>query len=287
MDIHPAIVADVFAKQDQATHALEVLRQAGFGFDQVGVAMQGHGNNTLLHDLLNLGVPQERASYYAQQVNAGYIVVSVRPDEVHDIMLQSGAFSADNGTAADETTITEKRQAAWDQAMASHQARLSAQMTTNTDEDFYRPRSIKPREEPQPVNSTYVQTGESNLRTDGAVEQKSDVAPVVQSDTVREQHAPLVEQLETTSIDEEETLRRPIKREQVSAETPTPPIHLEKRGNRKLVGNGILLGGLILGLGVSVLVAILRREQIRQFARSTTRTMKQYTDTIKKRSRND
>jgi len=63
MTLSLSIVADVFRHEAQAKHALEALRQAGFGYDQIGIAMQGHEGIDLQSDLQNLGVSHEQASY--------------------------------------------------------------------------------------------------------------------------------------------------------------------------------------------------------------------------------
>ena len=39
MSLHLSIVADVFTYEAQAIHAVEALRQAGFAYDQIGIAI--------------------------------------------------------------------------------------------------------------------------------------------------------------------------------------------------------------------------------------------------------
>jgi len=323
MPLHLSIVVDVFTHEAQAKHALEALRQAGFGYDQIGIAMQGHEGIDLQSDLQNLGVSHEQASYYAQEVKAGHTVVSVRPDgreqEAHEIMRRCGAFTDADSTASQTSTI-DKRRAVWDQAVASHQAYLAEQLASNTQEDFHRPRSLKPREERLPVTTHRVQAEEAELRPamvteqkpsaaplvqqDEVTEQKSivtpvaqnavvmqkkpNVAPVVQNDQVREQ-LPLAEEenRETTPIDDGETLRRLRNHAQGSAEVLPPQTPAEKHRNRALVKKGVLLGGVLLGLSTGVLVALLRREQIRQFVLSTARTMKAQRPSITRRNHDD
>jgi len=300
MTLHLSIVADVFSDEAQAKHALEALRQAGFDYDQIGIAMQGHEGIDLLSDLQNLGVSHEQASYYAQEVQAGHTVVSVRPDgreqEAHEIMHRSGAFTDAESGAASQPSDIDKQKAAWEQAVASQQAYLAEQRASKTQEDFHRPRSLKPR-------ADRVQTEEAALRSDMPTEQKSrgpvehqnevneqklvlpplaqeavgtkqasGVAPVVQNETVCEQFPlPEDEYRETIAIDDEETLRRLRKQESDRAEVLVPPTQMEQPSNRNLL---LLLGGLLLGLSAGVLVALLQRKQIRQFILSTTRTLR-------------
>src|SRR5437764_2463932 len=94
------IVAGVFADETPARNAVNALRNAGFGYDQVGVAMQGGATTPdLQHDLMNLGVPEEKARYYESEFEAGHIVVSVRPDgrddEAKNILHGNGAYDYD------------------------------------------------------------------------------------------------------------------------------------------------------------------------------------------------
>jgi stress response protein YsnF len=288
MPLHLSIVVDVFTHEAQAKHALEALRQAGFGYDQIGIAMQGHEGIDLQSDLQNLGVSHEQASYYAQEVKAGHTVVSVRPDgreqEAHEIMRRCGAFT-DADSAASQTSTIDKQRAVWDQAVASHQAYLAEQLASNTQEDFHRPRSLKPREERLPVTTHRVQAEEAELRPAMVTEQKPivtpvaqntvvmqkkpSVAPVVQNDQMREQ-LPLAEEehRETTPIDDGETLRRLRNHAHGSVEVLPPQTPPEKHRNRALVKKGVLLGGVLLGLSTGVLVALLRREQIRQLVKT-------------------
>ncbi len=307
MTLELLIVADVFRHEAQAKHALEALRQAGFGYDQIGIAMKGHEGIDLQSDLQNLGVSHEQASYYAHEVEAGYTVVSVRPDgreqEAHEIMRQSGAFTdADSGTS--QTSNFDKQKDAWDRAAASHQAYLAEQLASKTQEDFHQPRSLKPR---MSVTTNSVQAEEAEMHPEMTTEQKPSIAPIVQQEEVTEQKpivspltqdtivteleqsvAPVVqngaaheqsslteeEHSETVSIDDEETLRRLRSNVQDSAEILPPQAQQEQPKNSNMVRMGIILGGLLLGVSTGVLVALLRGKQIRQFVLSTTQMMK-------------
>lgn len=114
-----SIVVGIFQDEIQAKNAVDTLRNAGFQYDQVGVAIQGSQNATanLRTDLENLGVPQDRADYYDKEYQSGHIVISVRPDgresEVQDILKQVGAYDfpaeqdQDAQSAAASTTSTD------------------------------------------------------------------------------------------------------------------------------------------------------------------------------------
>ena len=320
MTLHLSIVADVFTNEAQAKHALEALRQAGFGYDQIGVAMHGHEGIDLQSDLENLGVSPEQASYYVQEVKAGHTVISVRPDgrerEAHEIMRRSGAFTdSDSGTS--EATRLAKQQAAWDQAIASHQAYLAAQLAANNQEDFHQPRSLRPREQRQAMASQQVQPEETTLFTqqrpasatmqqedttekkapaasivqqeetdtteqlpvlaivqpEDVSEQEPLVAEFVQIDVVDEQ-LPLAEEGQPEMVDDEDTLRRLRPNVQENAEASSPQTQLGQPKNKNLVKNGALLGGVLLGLGAGVVVALLQRERIQRFILSILQTGK-------------
>ena len=202
MTLHLTIVADVFRHEAQARHALEALRQAGFGYDQIGIAMHGHEGIDLQSDLENLGVSPEQASYYAQEVKAGHTVISVRPDgreqEAHEIMRRSGAFT-DAGSPVSQASDSEKQKAAWDQAIASHQAYLAEQRASKMQEDFHQPRSLKPRAEGVTVTTQHARVEEVILASEPKLssttleeqeettEKKPRVASQMQQEEVTEQ----------------------------------------------------------------------------------------------------
>ncbi len=305
MTLELSIVADVFRHEAQAKHALEALRLAGFGYDQIGIAMQGHEGIDLQSDLQNLGLSYEQASYYAQEVQAGHTVVSVRPDgreqEAHEIMRRSGAFT-DAWSEASQTSDIDTRRAAWEQAEASHQAYLAEQRASKTQEDFHRPRSLKPRAEGQPVTTPSVHIEEGGLRPNVTRPPTVSIPPVVQQETVTEQKlndAPAVRQEMATeqpllieeehqvigASDDEDTLRRPSKQAQSSNASLPPHMPLEKHTHRKTVKTGLLVGGLLLAVGAGVLLAMLRGEQIHQFVLSTLHTVKKQRTTVTRRNR--
>jgi len=323
MTLDLAIVADVFRHEAQAKHALEALRQAGFGYDQIGIAMQGHEGIDLLSDLVNLGVPHEQASSYAQEVKVGHTVVSVRPDgreqEAHEIMRQCGARMDADATSSQTSSIDAQR-AAWEQALASHQAYLAQQKASNTTEDFHRPRSLKPRVEGQLVTAPSVQTDEGNVRPDVTLPPTSSSAPFVHKEVITEQKtsvAPVMErveevtehtlsdapdaqqrvseplllveeeQRETAAIDDEDTLRRPRTQEPMSGETILAQQPLEPHTNRNRVRTSMLVGGLVFAVGASALLAFLRRAQIRPFLLSLMHAANAQRTVLTRRNRND
>ncbi len=202
MTLHLSIVADVFRNESQAKHAIEALRRAGFAYDQIGIAMRGHEGIDLQSDLQNLGVSHEHASFYAQEVKAGYTVVSVRPDgreqEAHEIMQRSGAFT-DAESAEAQTSTIDKQSMVGDQAGAPPQAYLADQHASNMQQDFHQPRSLKPREERVPVSTQHIQAEEAQVHPALVTEQKPSAASLAQQDEVTEKKsrgAPVVQNVE-------------------------------------------------------------------------------------------
>ncbi|GHO86509.1 hypothetical protein [Dictyobacter formicarum] len=103
------IVIGIFQDEVQAKNAVDTLRNAGFRYDQVGVAINASTNATsnLQTDLVNLGVSEEQAHYYDEAYKSGKIVVSIRPDgrdsEVQDILTSNGAYNYEQREAAATT----------------------------------------------------------------------------------------------------------------------------------------------------------------------------------------
>jgi hypothetical protein len=101
-----SIVAGVFSSELEARKAVDMLRNAQFERDQLGVAMRNGGMATesLSNDFVNLGVPRDRANFYEHEFKDGKIIVSVRPDgreeEARTILNNNGAYDYDAATSA-------------------------------------------------------------------------------------------------------------------------------------------------------------------------------------------
>lgn len=147
------LVIGIFQDEIQAKNAVDTLRNAGFRYDQVGVAMSTSTNATsdLQADLVNLGISEEQAHYYDEAYKSGKIVVSIRPDgresEVQGILASNGAYTYEQreaaATADSESTATETntdeanaqhQDAAPDEANAQHQDADQAESATVQDE---------------------------------------------------------------------------------------------------------------------------------------------------------
>lgn len=237
MATHTAIVAAAFENERDARRALDALKQAGFGYDQVGVATQGQGNVNLLNDLSDLGVSRDFASYYDQEYKNGRTIVSVRPDgrdsEAHDILhryngydyehqsgyTQSSSYATDQTatTAATDTVTT---------GTAANYATTNDRVTDRTDADyasdeFHQPRSLRLREERLNVSKERVQAGEVDLHKEVVTEQKTVNVPVTHEEVVIERHAVTDGQVDNAPIGEGEVIRVPVSEEQVNVSKDT------------------------------------------------------------------
>ena len=210
METSAAIIAGVFEQQAQARRALDALKQAGFGYDQVGVAVPGKQGIDLKSDLLGLDVPREQANYYARELKAGRTVVSVRPDgqeqQVHDLLHRYGAYDYEHQTAQTQAA------AVYTHSSTAAQEDVSAQ----TADDFHQPRSLKLRAERLNVSKERIQSGQVELHKEVVAEQKTIDVPVTREEVVIERRAITDGKVDTTPIGEGETIRTPVSEEQVN-----------------------------------------------------------------------
>ncbi len=74
------ILVGVYENEAQARHTLDKLLQAGFNEDQLGMVMRNGGLIPvhILDTLVSMGVPEEEATIYQSELDAGHIIVLVR-----------------------------------------------------------------------------------------------------------------------------------------------------------------------------------------------------------------
>jgi len=213
--VQTSIIASAFEQESQARRALDALKQAGFGYDQVGVATQSQGNVNLYNDLVGLGVSQNFASYYDQQYKNGRTVVSVRPDgrdeEVHELLHQFGGYDFEHQTGYNQTGTSAQTNVAATQAQTYD--RTAADYAQD---EFHQPRSLKLREERLNVSKERVQAGEVELHKEVVSEQKTINVPVTHEEVVIERHAVTDGTIDNTPIGEGEVIRVPVSEEQVN-----------------------------------------------------------------------
>lgn len=225
-----SIIAGVFAQESQARAAINELKAAGFGYDQVGVATHegGAATQNLMNDLLGLGVPQERASYYDNEFRSGRTIVSVRPDgrdnEVANILQRNGAYDYDNRSTANtyaraSTTDYTQTNAPADSMQTGPYAQTNTTDYADTDDA----RSLRLREEQLQATKQRVQAGEVELRKDVVTEQKTINVPVTHEEVVIERTNVNSGQVDQNPIGQDEVIRVPVSEEQVNV-TKTPVV---------------------------------------------------------------
>ncbi len=209
MATQASIIAGVFEKESDARRALDALKQAGFGYDQIGVATQGQGNVNLLHDLSDLGVAHDDAAYYDQEYKSGRTVVSVRPDgreqEAHDILHHYSGYDFEHKTGYTQTNVAAAHASVTDRAATDYAA-----------DEFHQSRSLRLREERLNVSKEKVQAGEVELHKEVVSEQKTVNVPVTHEEVVIERTAITDGRVDNTPIGEGEVIRVPVSEEQVN-----------------------------------------------------------------------
>jgi len=218
--IQTTIVAAAFENERDARRALDALKQAGFGYDQVGVATQGQSNVNLLSDLSDLGVSRDMASYYDQEYKNGRTVVSVRPDgqdqQAHEILHRYNGYDYEHQTGYNQQSTYATDQTATTNVAANQG--LVTERTANdyAQDEFHQPRSLRLREERLNVSKERVQAGEVGLHKEVVTEQKTVNVPVTHEEVVIERHAVTDGRVDNTPIGEGEVIRVPVNEEQVN-----------------------------------------------------------------------
>jgi hypothetical protein len=102
----------VFANRDQANQAIDNLRHAGYGYDQIRLVERGTnsfvenlkslftGQTTTTtnsaDDWMRIGVPEQDAHHYQSELDSGRSIVLIKavgsPEQALSIMRQSGAY---------------------------------------------------------------------------------------------------------------------------------------------------------------------------------------------------
>ena len=90
-----SVIMSVFTDNAQAQQAMDDLQRAGFGPDQIRYSVR-KGGTGITDSLENLGLPEEEASFYNREFEAGRTVVMVntndRQQEASDILARDGGY---------------------------------------------------------------------------------------------------------------------------------------------------------------------------------------------------
>ncbi len=195
-----SIVISVFADSTQAQQAMDDLQQAGFSPDQIRYSVRKSGTG-ITNSLENLGLPEQEATFYNREFEAGRTVVMVntadRKREAYDILRRNGGYDF-NSRAAQTADST---------------ATAGTEYETGTEGQ----QQLKLREEQLRAQKQPVETGEARLRKDVVTEEKSIDVPVTREEVYLERH-PGSGQPADQPISEGETYRVPVREEQVTVE---------------------------------------------------------------------
>jgi uncharacterized protein (TIGR02271 family) len=214
MSTYSPLIVGVFEHESDAKSAITALREAGFGQDQIGLALREGGivTRSLLNDLVKLGVPQDRAGYYDSEYRAGHAIVSVRADgreqEAANILRSYRAYDYDTRTA---TSAAQPGAYESNQQYAGTQYADTQRQYADTER-----RAIPLHEEQLDVNKQRVQSGEARLHKEVVEEQRSIDVPVTHEEVVVERHAVTGGRVSDTPIGQDEVIRVPVTDEQVN-----------------------------------------------------------------------
>jgi len=220
------MVVAVFDERAQAEQAVNALQNAGINPEQIRFAGQGSSSGgmldkiksvftgqetgTIYNDLVDMGVPQDDASYYQREYEVGHSIVAVpaagRMQEVTDILARYGGYGANRRFA--QTTDTTSTASTGVRETGTE----GVQETATEGEQRVRLREEQLRAQKQPV-----ETGEARLRKDVVSEQQSMDVPVTHEEVYVERR-PGSGQPTDQPLGEGETYRVPVRDEQVSVD---------------------------------------------------------------------
>ena len=277
---YPAI--GVFSERALAERAIEALNNAGFSNDQISYSgTTGNGGflaglkslftgedesaTNIVHDLSNIGVPQDQANYYADEHRAGHPVVAVsapgREQEALSILRSIGGYDYSsrlrtNATSnyADPTNVdtstdrTAYTNPATDQTAYADRTAYTNQATdqtayadrtayTNQDVNTTEDRSLRLREERLQAEKQSVQSGEVRLHKDVIEEQKNIDVPVTHEEVYIERHDLAGDRASDLPVGQDETIRVPVSEERVNVTKSTVDTGEVSVGKRAVTEN--------------------------------------------------
>src|SRR5579859_6396085 len=121
-----SMAVGVFTDEAQAQQAIDDLQHAGFSNDQMRYSAR-KGGTGITDSLQNLGLPQEEATFYNSEFEAGRTVMTVNTDDrqqdAYDIMHRYGAYDYSRSAQApgyNSTTGTGTDTRQYDSENAQH-----------------------------------------------------------------------------------------------------------------------------------------------------------------------
>jgi len=194
------IIVGVFEDLAQAQQAMNELQRAGVSNEQIHYSVRGATSTGIFNDLVDLGLPQDEASYYENEFESGHTIVMVktseRQREVRVILHRYGAYNA-SGHYGQEANFG------------------SATDTITTDAEGNQVMQL--REEQLVAQKQQVQAGQVHVGKQVVSEQQTLEVPVTREEIVIERHA-VDRRPSDTPIGGDEVYRIPILAEQVLVE---------------------------------------------------------------------
>ena len=191
-----SMVVGVFTNEAQAQQAMDDLQQAGFKSSQIKYSVH-KGGTGITDSLENMGLPEEEATFYNSEFEAGHTVVTVntndRQQDAYAILSRYGAYDFNARSAPTGSS--------------SSTAGTGAQGEQR----------VQLREEELQARKQLVQTGEVDIRKEVVAEQQTINVPTSHEEVFIERR-PASGQPSDTPIGEGETYRMPVKEEQVTVE---------------------------------------------------------------------
>ena len=234
MTTRQQMVVAVFDERAQAEQAVNALQNAGINPEQIRFAGQGSSSGgmldkiksvftgqetgTIYNDLVDLGVPQDDASYYQREYEVGHSIVAVpaagRMQEVTDILARYGGYGANRRFAqTTDTTSTASTGVRETGTEGAQEAATEGVREAGTESE----QRVRLREEQLRAQKQPVETGEARLRKDVVSEQQSMDVPVTHEEVYVERR-PGSGQPTDQPLGEGETYRVPVRDEQVSVD---------------------------------------------------------------------
>ena len=195
-----SIVMSVFADSTQAQQAMDDLQQAGFSPDQIRYSVRKSGTG-ITNSLENLGLPEQEATFYNREFEAGRTVVMVktadRQQEAYEILRHYGGYDFNTGSAQ---TVG-----------------YGSTAGTEYETDTQGANRVQLREEQLQASKQPVETGKVGIRKEVTTEQQTLDVPVTREEVVIERR-PASGEPSGQPIGESETYRIPVREEQVTVE---------------------------------------------------------------------
>ncbi len=250
MAVNRATIVGVFDERAQAERAIQALNDAGVPNDRIsysGTSTESGGFMSAIKnlfggqstsaeavrdDLINMGLSRDEADYYAQAHQEGRSIVAVSDDgrygDIMSILRQNGAHdfntrgSATRATAYDQTT-TRTRTAGQveDYATTGTYERDTRATGTARDVEDEQARTLRLRAEQLQVEKERVQAGEVRLHKEVVAEQRNIDVPVTHEEVYIEERPIEGGRISNAPIGEGETIRVPVREEQVNVTKET------------------------------------------------------------------